>query len=124
MKATILGNIGKDGEVKTGDSGMARLSFPLAETIGYGESKKTQWINCTLFGKRADTLSKMLVKGAKVLVFGEVSLREYQAKDGTMKTSLDCNVSDVQLLDKPASPAPVAAKQPAKVDKSEDDIPF
>lgn len=97
MKATVIGNVGRDGEVKTAESGN-RLVFSVAESVGWGENKKTQWVAVTLFGKRGDSLAKYIVKGQKVVVFGEVSVREYQDKNGVGKFSIDCVASDVVLV--------------------------
>jgi single-strand DNA-binding protein len=80
---TFTGNIGRDCEVrKAGTSTVA--TFPVAITSGYGERKKTTWVRCSLWGKRAEGgLVKWLIKGQAVAVSGEMSLNEYQAKDGT-----------------------------------------
>lgn len=125
MKGTIIGNLGRDAEIKTSDAGSNRLVFSVADTVGWGENQKTQWVNCTLFGKRADSLIKYMLKGTKVVIFGEVSVREYEDKNGCNRWSLDCVVSDVVLAGKPKSdsaPAAAAPKKESSVD--EDDIPF
>jgi len=121
MKATIVGNLGKDSEMKTADNGNTRLVFSVADTVGYGDNKKTQWVNCTLFGKRGDSLQQYLTKGTKVVIFGEVSLRQYDDKNGMARTSIDCVVSDVVLVGghekKEAAPAKAN-------DFDNDEIPF
>lgn len=119
MKATIVGNLGKDAEMKTADSGNTRLVFSVADTVGYGDNKKTQWVNCTLFGKRGESLGKYLTKGAKVVIFGEVSLRQYDDKNGMARTSIDCVVSDVVLVGGGSEKKEAPAAAPI-----DDDIPF
>ena len=75
----------------------AILGFSVAVTSGYGESKNTTWANCTLFGKRAESLAPFLIKGGQIGITGELSNREYEAQ-GVKKMSLDVRVNDVTLL--------------------------
>lgn len=92
----ISGRIGRDAEVRTvGDQQVA--NFSVAENIGFGEAKKTQWWSCALWGNRAAKLAPYLQKGSAVTVCGEVSVREYDGKDGTCKLELKCRVLDVAL---------------------------
>lgn len=97
MKGTIVGNLGKDAELKQTDAGKTRVVFSIADTVGWGDNKKTQWVNCTIFGERGEKLKQYLTKGLKVVVFGEVSVRDYTDKNGIAKWSIDCVVSDVVL---------------------------
>ena len=61
----------------------------------------TTWLRCTLFGKRAETLAPMLLKGTKIGITGEIANRKWVDKDGAEKYSLECNVRDITLLGKP-----------------------
>ena len=75
----------------------AILGFSVAVTSGYGESKNTTWANCTLFGKRAESLAPFIIHGLPIGITGEINNREYEAQGGK-KTSLDVRVNDVTLL--------------------------
>lgn len=126
---TFTGNLGKDCEVKTTQSGMSVCSFSVAVTSGYGDKKKTTWVACALFGKRAEGgLPQYLKKGASVGVSGEATLDEWQGNDGTIQKMLKVNVDKLDLLgsQKQQSNQPQIRQQPpAQVDQSfEDDIPF
>lgn len=69
---TILtGNIGK-GELRYTQADKAVYSFSVADNIGYGDNEKVQWVQCSIWGKRAENenLTSLLVKGAKVTVQG------------------------------------------------------
>lgn len=126
---TFTGNLGKDCEVKTTQSGMSVCSFSVAVTSGYGDKKKTTWVACALFGKRAEGgLPQYLKKGASVGVSGEATLDEWQGNDGTIQKMLKVNVDKLDLLgsQKQQSNQPQIQQQPpAQVDQSfEDDIPF
>ena len=58
----------------------------------------TSWINCNLWGKQAESLAPYLLKGTKVAVSGEFTLRPYTTKDGLEKTSADVRVNSLTLL--------------------------
>jgi len=94
-----IGNVGKDAEVKYLASGDPILNFSFALTSGYGDKQITSWLNCSLFGKRAETLAPMVLKGTKIGITGEVVNREYE-KDGAKRYSLECRLSNITLLGK------------------------
>ena len=94
---SFIGNIGTVKDIKFTPSGTAVLNFSVAFDSGWGDKKTTSWANCSLWGKRAESLSPYIVKGAKIGIVGELSLRSYES-NGKAGTSLDVNVSDVTLL--------------------------
>lgn len=96
----ICGRIGRDAEVrKVNDQDVA--NFSVAENIGFGDNKKTQWWSCALWGTRAAKLEPWLTKGSAITVCGEVTVREYDGKDGNRKWELSCRVLDVTLQGSP-----------------------
>lgn len=96
---TFTGRLGRDAEVRHTPSGHAVCAFTVANDIGFGERKTTNWIKCDLWGKRAEGgLPQHLVKGAQVVVTGEVSLDEFQKRDGTQAAALKVRVMDVDLV--------------------------
>jgi single-strand DNA-binding protein len=74
------------------------LQFSFALNSGYGDKKVTTWLNCSIFGKRAQTLSEMLHKGDRVGISGELTNRKYTDKAGIEKYSLECRINDLTLL--------------------------
>jgi single-strand DNA-binding protein len=93
LNITAHGNIGKDPELKTvGQNQIA--SFSLAARTGKDE---TTWLNCTVWGKRAQTAAEYLHKGAKITIVGQGKLNSYTAQDGTERQSLNVNVTDFTL---------------------------
>lgn len=104
QKLMILGRLGRDLELN-GSGQSARGSFSVATDRSKknrdGEwEKETQWFNCTVWGKRAESLAPHMLKGTAVFVEGEV--REYQKKDGSMGWGVD--VKDIQLSGKGGRP--------------------
>ena len=76
----IAGNVGKDAEFKTTQSGDPFCRFSVAVTTGWGDRKATTWWDVTRWGKGAEKLAPMLTKGTKVAVSGEISTREHDGK--------------------------------------------
>lgn len=98
---SFTGTVGRDAEVRYTASGMAVLSVTVANNIGFGEKQQTLWVRVALFGKRAESsLQTYLKKGQQVFVSGELSQSEYQANDGTKKTSLELNANIIDLIGK------------------------
>lgn len=126
LYATAAGNLGKDAELRQA-GGSSVLNFSIATISGYGDRKQTNWVNCAVWGKRAEALAQYLKKGDKVTAVGELSTRLH---DG--KTYLEMNVSEVILqggqqqqqapTHQPQNTQPAAA-HPMDVDADED-IPF
>lgn len=119
-----LVRIGNAPELRYSSSGIAILRLSLA--YNYGKDKDTQWVNGTLFGKRAEALSQYLSKGQ--LIYAELSdvhVDIYKDKDDKERVSVKAIVQEVGLTgkadDKPASTQ--AAEQTNVADMA-DDIPF
>lgn len=100
---TIAGNIGSVQElrsVSTASGQQSVLGFSVAvRTNKKGNDGKylSQWFDCAIWGKRAESLVQYLAKGSKVTVTGEVELEQYQSKDGTPGAKMKVNVRDVAL---------------------------
>lgn len=90
---TIAGNIGKDATVRTTQGGDKVTGWSVAIEERNGQEKRTLWFDCTLWGKRGDTLAQYLTKGTKVAVSGELSTREHEGK-----TYLTIRADQVTLL--------------------------
>jgi single-strand DNA-binding protein len=113
------------------------LQFSFALNSGYGDKQITTWLNCSLFGKRAQTLADMVNKGDRVGITGELTNRKYTDKNGVEKYSLDVRLNDLTLLGarnndgnsntpNPPKDAPKAQESApsAGFDDLEDSIPF
>lgn len=94
---TFSGRVGADAELRTTQSGEKVLSFRVANDIGFGDRKTTQWVDCSYWGKRAEAVSSYVRKGDKITVSGEVKLEEFQRRDGTPGSKLAVRVNDLDL---------------------------
>jgi len=95
----FTGRLGRDSETKFTQGGMAICSFAVAVDFGFGDKKGTNWLRCSLFGKRAEgNLPQYLVKGTQVAISGELRIREYDDKDGVKRTSVEVSVDKLDLI--------------------------
>jgi single-strand DNA-binding protein len=94
---TVSGQLGKDSERRALGDGTPILSFSVADGYTQGGQKHTIWWNCSMFGKRADSLQQYLTKGQAVTVIGTVSEREWTDKEGQKRKSMDVRVNDIAL---------------------------
>jgi len=93
-----IGRIGRDAEVRQTNNGTSVANFPVAVDVGYGDNKATLWLDCSMFGKRAEGgLVQYLVKGAQVMVEGDINLRQYTKGDGTGGAAVTLNIQDLKL---------------------------
>lgn len=126
--AIIAGNLGKDAVAKSTQNGKDFCSFPVAATIGWGDKKQTIWIDVTKWGEGSQGLAKLLRKGSKVTVIGELSTREHEGK-----TYLQCRADHIALqgdrtggTDAPSEPQRNSRSAPPADDLDDDldSIPF
>ena len=94
---TFTGRLGADGELRTTQSGEKVLGFRVANDVGFGERKTTQWVDCSIWGRRAEALAPHLTKGKAVVVSGEVTIREYEKRDGTRGAGLSVRVNEIDF---------------------------
>ena len=96
-KVILTGNLTKDMEVEITSNDKVHGKISIANNVGYGENQKTNFLMCDLYGQRVDTLSKYLVKGAKVLINGQLNVNNVEKEDG-WKTYVNVYVEDIELL--------------------------
>lgn len=131
----LTGNLTRFPELRATAGGTQILSFGLAFNTSVRNRQTGEWdergnfIDCTIFGKRAEALSHYLTKGQKVAVTGELRYSTWE-KDGQRHSKLDVIVDDIVFMsqrqgaNQPAqAPAPQVPMPPA-VDPFDDDIPF
>lgn len=107
----IIGNLGRDPEVRTFDSGNKVANFTVGVSEGYkdrnGEFQtNTTWFNVVLNGSLAEFAEKYLRKGASVYVSGRVRERSYNTNSGEKKYITELVGFELQLLDKKESSEP------------------
>ena len=91
-KVILIGNLGRDPEIRYLPSGQTVASFSLATTERFkgrdGQMKdQTEWHNVVVWGKQAETCGQYLKKGRQVYIEGRLTTRQWEAKDGSGKRS-------------------------------------
>lgn len=103
-KVILIGNLGRDPEVRYMPSGEAVASITVATTDKWkdktsGEQKEaTEWHRVSAFGKLAEIMSQYLKKGAQVYIEGKLKTRKYTDKDGVEKYATDIIADTMQML--------------------------
>ncbi|MFZ0890691.1 MAG: single-stranded DNA-binding protein [Candidatus Binataceae bacterium] len=136
-KVMLIGNLGRDPDVRYLPSGQAKASFTLATSDSYldrsgARQERTDWHNIVVWGKQAESCGQYLKKGRQVYVEGRIQTRSYDAKDGSGKRYVTEIVAQrVQFLGgRPGTgaeePVEAAAGQEAEAPPAMDDedIPF
>jgi single-strand DNA-binding protein len=104
-KLIVIGNVGRDPEMKHTTSGQAITSFSVASNYRYktasGEQREeTEWFNCSAFGKLAEICNQYITKGQQVYIEGRLKSRTYQTQTGETRFSNDVTVNEFQFLGK------------------------
>ena len=131
-RVTISGNLGNDPELRSTASGMQVLSFSVAVNDrvkgANGEYEdRANWISCTMFGNRAESVSKYLSKGSKVAIEGKLRRSQWE-RDGQKRSKIEVIVDEIELMQQRqggSQTAPCAA--PAYDETAsvyDEDIPF
>ena len=106
-KAIILGNLGKDPEMRHTQSGIPVCSFPVATSEVYvdrntGDRKETtEWHNVVLWRKLAETAEKYLHKGSQVYIEGKIRTRSWEDESGQKRYTTEIVGDVMQLLGRP-----------------------
>ena len=120
-KVLISGNLTRDSELRSTAGGTAVLGFGVAvndrRRNANGEWEDyANFVDCTMFGARADGLHKYLTKGTKVAIEGKLRWSQWESKDGTGKRSkLEVIVDEIEFM---SSRNSAGAGQPQGMDQS------
>lgn len=96
--ATVA-RIGRNAEVRKTGNGTSVAGFAAAVDVGFGEHKQTLWLDCSLWGKRAEGgLIPYLVKGQQVFVSGEIGTRQFNKGDGSQGFAVTLKIAEIDLV--------------------------
>jgi single-strand DNA-binding protein len=115
FKTQIIGNVGKDAEVKTTPSGLQIIEFTVAHTWKTKTEEKTTWIRCKKFVQADKTaaLADYIHKGDKIFVEGRADVSAYIGKDGSAQASFDLIANEIELLQRRTDPNAAPQTKPA-----------
>jgi len=126
QKIILVGNLGRDPEMRYTPDGNPVTSFSVATSRRYGDKDETTWFRVTVWGKQAESTNQYLHKGSKVLIEGRLrpdtsgNPTVFQRKDGTYGSSYDVTAEVVRFLS-PRSEEGSSSFGPMDEDE---DIPF
>ena len=144
-KVILIGNLGKDPEVRYMPSGGAVANVTLATSESWkdrqsGEQQeRTEWHNVVFFNRLAEIAGEYLRKGSKIYVEGSLRTRKWQGKDGQDRYTTEIVAAEMQMLDsRGGGSAPARGQQnqqqvqddyepsrpPQAMEDFDDDIPF
>lgn len=145
-RVNISGNLTRDPELRATPSGQQVLTFGVAVNDRRRNQQTGEWedvpnyVDCAVFGSRAEALSKYLSKGSKVAIEGKLRYSSWETKDGQHRSKLEVSVDEIEFMSskqpsstpKPqaphVSPAPKPAAPPVPstppADVYDEDIPF
>lgn len=119
-RVIISGNLTRDPELRSTGSGMPVLQFGVAVNDRRKNSQTGEWedypnfVDCTMFGARAESLSRYLSKGTKVSIEGKLRYSQWE-KDGQKRSKLEVVVDEIEFMSSQQSQqqqAPQYAPQP------------
>lgn len=128
-KVILMGNLTRDVEMRTTQSGQSVANFSLAVTRSWRDQNGTQqdqtsFINCVAWGKPGEIIAQYVQKGAPLLVSGRLDQRSYEDKDGNKRTAVEVVVEDFNFVGGGRggddSSAPRQTSAPSNTTKSQD----
>jgi len=96
---TKLVRIGRDAELKTTANGKSVIGLACVYDIGWGDNKRAQWIDVTIWGKQAESLAQFLIKGKQIVICADdLELEVYKKNDGGEGSKLKCRAINIDLV--------------------------
>jgi len=141
-KVILVGNLGKDPEIRRLENGAVVASFSVATSETYTDKSSnerkeiTDWHNVVVWRGLAEVVEKYVRKGSKVYVEGKLKSRSYQDKEGVTKYVTEVVADEIVMLNRVETAAPNqpsyssegTPKEPSKIDQllddTEGDLPF
>lgn len=141
-RVVLIGRLTRDPELRRTSNNMAVASFTIAVDDSYRRAdneRNTLFMNCSIFGNRAENVTKFTRKGSLVAVEGRLNQRKYTRKDGVSVTTIDTICDSVEFLDPKGANAsnnasamdsgyaadmPAVEDEDASIDVTDDDLPF
>ena len=129
-KVSIIGNLGKDPEIRTTPSGKKVANFSVCTSDRWTdkEGKKqesAQWHRLVAWGPLAEIIEKYVRKGSQAYFEGKLDYRKYMGKDDIERYSTEIVVSEMQMLGgKSAESAPQSSQESMPIPPDDDSLPF
>jgi len=133
-KVTLIGNLGKDPELRYTSSGVAVATFSMATSESWKDpegntQERTQWHNIVAWRKLAEIVGEYLKKGSKIYLEGRLQYRNYDDKNGVKRYVTEIVMDEMVMLDSRGSGGAGASESgttqpPEELGGKVDDLPF
>ena len=135
-KVILMGRLTRDPELRHTGKGTPVTTFSIAIDNGYGDNKRTDFVNCLAWNKTAEFVTKYFAKGKMIIVIGRIATRSWETQDGKRAYATEVIANEVNFGESKTSPqlnTPQTAAQPptqdddddfTPLDEEDDDLPF
>lgn len=135
-KVILMGRLTRDPELRHTGKGTPVTTFSIAIDNGYGDNKRTDFVNCLAWNKTAEFVTKYFAKGKMIIVIGRITTRSWETQDGKRAYATEVVANEVNFGESKTSPqlnTPQTAAQPpmqdddddfTPLDEEDDDLPF
>ncbi len=132
-KVILIGNLGRDPEIRYTKNGQAVATFSLATTEKWknkngDREEKTEWHRIVAWGKLGEICGEYLTKGKQAYIEGRLQTREWEDKDGNKRTTTEIVASNMVMLSQAGGSRTAENSDPASnsvdADFEDEDIPF
>ena len=135
-KVILMGRLTRDPEMRHTNSGTPVTTFSIAIDNGYGDNKRTDFVNCIAWNKTAEFVTKYFAKGKMIIVIGRITTRSWETQDGKRAYATEVIANEVGFGEtkslQQANVSQTATQQPMQdddddftpLDEDDDDLPF
>lgn len=138
-KAILIGNLGRDPELRYTQNGQAVVNFTLATSENWTDRKtgqkqeRTEWHRIVAWGRTGELCAEYLSKGRMVYIEGRIQTREWEDKQGAKRWTTEINAQTVQFLGEPRGAGATTNERPGEPGEAtstsqppppDDDVPF
>ena len=121
-KVILMGRLTRDPEMRHTNSGTPVTTFSIAIDNGYGDNKRTDFVNCLAWNKTAEFVTKYFAKGKMIIVIGRITTRSWETQDGKRAYATEVVANEVSFGETKSSQQ--TATQPPMQDDDDDFTPL
>ena len=129
-KVILMGRLTRDPELRHTGKGTPVTTFSIAIDNGYGDNKRTDFVNCVAWNKTAEFISKYFAKGRMIIVIGRIATRSWETQDGHKRYVTEVIANEVNFGETKAA-RQTGTQQSMQddngfipLDENDDDLPF
>ena len=129
-KVILMGRLTREPELRHLETDKSVCGFTIAIDNGYGDNKRTDFVNCVAWNKTAEFISKYFAKGRMIIVIGRIATRSWETQDGSKRYITEVIANEVNFGETKAA-CQTGTQQSMQddndfipLDENDDDLPF